>query len=314
MSDILIAQPVFLVASERSGSTLLRLMLDSHPSIANPGECDFLFDQVKDDGSQPNVDQYREWLALDRIFLGRKLTIDPSLGFVDLINSFVSQMKRPNSVMVMNIHRNFYRIPQYFPQARYIHLIRDGRDVARSCIGMDWVGNTYYGIDIWLEAETAWDSLKASLQPSQYMEIRYEDILENIESGLGRICKFLGTEYSQRMLDYTTHSTYSLPDKNLCYQWKSKYNERELSLVESKASDVLAKYGYELSGVSICGPSLFERVSLFVQNKLFRIRRRISVYGYSLFFQYVLAKRLKISPWERALIARINAVNAKLIK
>lgn len=307
-------QLVFLVAAERSGSTLLRLMLDSHPNIVNPGECDFLFDEVADDGTPPDIDRYHEWLKADRIFLAKELDVDTSMDYSGLVTSFVNQMQRPGSVIVMNVHRHFYRIPKIFPHAKYIHLNRDGRDVARSCIGMGWAGNVYYGIDTWVEAETAWDRLKETLQPAQYLEIKYEDLLENVELGLGKICQFLGHEYSKRMMDYASRSTYSLPDKSLSYQWKTKYSRRELSLVESKAGEILLNRGYELSGVSVCGPSMIEKMRLCIQNKWFRVMYQIKVYGFPLFFQNYLARKLGISPWEKSLKIRRNAITAKMLK
>jgi len=314
MTDIVNKQPVFLIASVRSGSTVLRLMLDSHPNIVNPGEFDFIFDKVADDGSPPDIAHYQEWLKFDRIFLATKLKVDTSLNYTSLINSFVDQMQQPGSVLVMNVHRHFYRIPNIFPNAKYIHLIRDGRDVARSCIGMGWVGNVYYGIDMWRDAETAWDRLKETLHQTQYLEMKYEDLLADVELGLGKICQFLGFEYSRSMMDYASKSTYSLPDKSLSYQWKTKYSRRELSLVESKAGEMLLNRGYELSGVSICGPSLIEKIKLYIQNKSFRAIHQISGYGFSLFFQYYLARKLGISPWEKSLQIRINAADVKGLK
>lgn len=314
MVDILNKQPVFLVAPVRSGSTVLRLMLDSHPNIVNPGECDFLFDRIDDNGKLPDVANYLEWFRLDRSCEAYKLDVNPSMDYAGLINSFVHQFEQPDKILVMNIHRRFYLIPKLFPQARYIHLLRDGRDVARSCINMGWAANVYYGIDIWCDAENAWDRLKPILQPSQYLEIKYEDLLENVESDLGTICRFLGFEYSERMMDYASKSTYSLPDKRLSYQWKRKYSKRELSLVESKAGNMLLNRGYELSGVAIIGPSLIEKSKLYIQNKLFRAASQISTYGLSLFLQSYLARKLGISAWEKSLKPRINAADVKTLK
>jgi hypothetical protein len=307
-------QPVFLVAPVRSGSTFLRLMLDSHPNITNPGECDFLFDRIADDGSLPEVGGYLEWFRLDRSYDAYKLDVDPAMDYKGLINSFVRQFERPGKVLVMNTHRHFYHVPIIFPRAKYIHLLRDGRDVARSCINMGWFGNTYYGIDIWCEAENAWDKLKDALHPAQYMEIKYEDLLEDIELGLGNICQFLGLEYSKVMMEYASKTTYSLPDKKLSYQWKSKYKIRELSLVESKAGKMLLDRGYELSGASISGPDLAEKISLYLQNKYMRVKSQISIYGLSLFIQSYLARKLGIYSWSKSLKPRINAADIKTLK
>jgi hypothetical protein len=307
-------EPAFLISSVRSGSTLLRLMLDSHPEIVNPGEFDFLFDKVADNGASPDITQYHEWLSTNRIFQALKLDIDPSLDYTNLINSFVMQVQKPDCVLMLTVHRHFYRIPKIFPRSKYIHLIRDGRDVAKSCIGMGWVGNVYYGIDFWNEAEVAWDRLKETLPPSQYLEIKYEYLIENSELVLGQICQFLGFDYSNRMMDYASKSTYSLPDRNLRYQWKTKYNRRELSLVESKAGELLVNRGYELSGVYISGPSLIEKMQLHLQHKSFRTIKQISRYGFLLFFQSYLARKIGIKSWERSLKARINAIEVKGLK
>lgn len=314
MADIINDQPVFLVASVRSGSTLLGLMLGSHPRIKNPGEFDFLFDKIADDGALPDVAHYREWLRLDRIFLSHRLDIDTSMNFVNLIDSFVGQHKDEDSLTLMNVHRNFHRIPTMFPDARYIHLIRDGRDVARSCIGMNWVGNVYYGIDIWREAETSWGRLKETLHPSRYLEIKYEHLLDDIECGLSRICEFLGLTYSKSMLDYASTTTYSLPNNNLCLQWKTKYSKRELSLVEGKAGTILLKLGYGLSGEPTRKPSSRELTILYIQNKSFRVIQQISLYGFPLFLKYYLARKLSIVRWEKSLKTRINAIQSRTLK
>ena len=306
-------QPVFIVAPVRSGSTLLHLMLDSHPDMVNPGECDFLFDQLADDGTLPDIKAFHEWLETNRFFLSMQLEIDPSLDFMALLNSFVQQMQQDKKTIVMNVHRHFYRIPRIFPEAKYIHLIRDGRDVARSCIGMGWAGSTYYGIDIWQDAELAWDRLKETIQPSQYLEIKYEEMLEDVEAGLTQICQFAGLEYSPSMMDYAANSSYSLPDKSLSYQWKKKYSKRELSLVESKAGKLLADRGYELSGVCISEPGLLEKIILFIQNKRHRAKKQIAVYGFPLFLKYYLSKKMGLYQWERSLEIRANAAVAKVL-
>ncbi|MEJ1487439.1 MAG: sulfotransferase [Candidatus Sedimenticola sp. (ex Thyasira tokunagai)] len=132
--------PVFIVGPVRSGSTFLRLMLDFHPDINNPGECDFLFDMVSDSGKYPGLNAYKNWLSTNMVFQAKVLKVDSNVEFRDLIHSFVSQLESENDVLTMNVHRHFHRIPHLFPDARYIHLLRDPRDVARSCIGMEWDG------------------------------------------------------------------------------------------------------------------------------------------------------------------------------
>ena len=307
-------QPIFLVAPVRSGSTFLRLMLDSHPKMTNPGECDFFFDLVSDDGKYPEINKYHEWLSSNRIFLAKNLNIDKKLEYNELMNSFIEQLNHDDLVLSMNIHRHFHKIPKIFPNARYIHLLRDPRDVARSCIGMGWVGNVYYGVDIWNEVEKSWDILKKNLQPNQYIEIKYEDLLDNIKSGLTKICEFSGVEYSDDMMNYANNSSYELPNKNLSYQWKKKYSKRELQLVEGKVSQKILERGYDLSNNPIVRPNKIEKLLLMIQNKKYNITHKIKKYGLVLYLNNLIANRLFFKAWQRECQNRINTVDIKGLK
>ena len=239
--------PVFIVASVRSGSTMLRLMLDHHPAIANPGEFDFLFDHVQDNGTKPGSSDYATALRLNRVYQNKRLALDTTLSYSEIMQSFISQLERPDKTLTMNVHRNFHRIPFVFPKARYIHLLRDPRDVGRSCVAQGWAGHVYHGVDIWKAAEDSWSRLKQKLEAEQYMEIKYEDLLEDVEGGLTQICEFLGLIYSEEMLSYTKSSSFALPDNKLCYQWRIKLNTSELQLVEGKIGKEIIKCGYTLS-------------------------------------------------------------------
>ena len=271
---------------------LLHLMLGSHPEISNPGEADFILDLVDDAGNYPDMREYRNWLSLNRIFNAMKLNADETLSYPELMQSFLQQLIGTKALLTLNIHRNFQRIPDIFPGARYIHLLRDPRDVARSCIGMGWVGHVYYGIDIWIDAERSWDQLKSTLDSTQYFEVRYEELIENTELALTSLCEFLGVEYSVHMMDYAEQSTYDLPDQRLIYQWKTKYSERELCLVEGKAGEMLVKRGYEPSGFSPTTADKYELLTLALQNKLYRIRFSVKAYGLFLYAINVVSNRL----------------------
>ena len=306
--------PIFLVGAVRSGSTLLRLMLDAHPRIINPGECDFMFDMVGDGGQFPDVSAYRRWLSTNRIFQAKHLKINPNLSYCDLIQSFIRQFARVDTILTMNVHRNFNRIPYIFPNARYIHLLRDPRDVARSCIGMGWAGHVYHAVDIWQSAERSWDQLKPSLNSWQYMEVRYEDVLEDVESGLLKICEFLGQEYSTHMMDYAESSSYSLPDKSLRYQWERKYSKRELQLVEGKIARMMLARKYLLSGHRPVKPGLFEALMLVAKNKNYRVRHQINRYGIRLYVENILASRLGVRPWMDICQKRKNQIDIRFLK
>jgi len=55
---------IFICGALRSGSSLTHVILDHHPEIKNPGEFDFLFDQISADGTFPDIEKYWEWLSV----------------------------------------------------------------------------------------------------------------------------------------------------------------------------------------------------------------------------------------------------------
>jgi hypothetical protein len=306
--------PVFVVGAVRTGSTMLWLMLDSHPQIRNPGEFDFLIDRVGNDGQLPDIDQYRRWLSTHRGFLQASLTVDPHLDYRQLMRSFIDQLWQDKKILTLNMHRHFERIPFLFPGARYIHLTRDPRDVARSSIALGMAGNLYRGVDIWATAERSWDGLVSTLTPDRYLEVRYEVLLENVVEELTRICRFLGLAYSPSMLSYPSRSTYSAPDPKLRYQWKGRCASRELQWVDWKLRDMLVRRNYELSGFGPRKPTPLELVRLRLQDKLYRTRFRIGRYGYGLHLENFLATSLHIPAWRDACQRRMNRIDLKFLK
>ncbi len=76
----MIREPVFMVGSERSGTTLLRLMLDHHPGIAFHFEFEFAVERLADDGTFPPIEAYHKWLRSERGFRGSgERSIRPSI-------------------------------------------------------------------------------------------------------------------------------------------------------------------------------------------------------------------------------------------
>ena len=273
-----------------------------------------MFDRVTDDGDYPDVSNYHKWLSNNRIFQAKKLDLDENLTYPDLMRSFVEQLYGQKSVLGINVHRNFQRIPMVFPDAKYIHLLRDPRDVARSCIGMGWVGHVYYGADIWMDAERSWNQLKSSLNNSQYLEIKYEDLLSDNVATLTAICEFVGVNYSERMMDYADRSSYDLPDKRFSLQWKKKYSTRELRLVEGKIGQLIVDSGYELSGLSPVIPGRLERMVLSFQNKAYRVKFNIGKYGLMLYLERCLSDRLGWRSWRDSCQERINQIDIMGLK
>jgi len=304
----------FVCGSLRSGSTLLHVMLNHHPEIRNPGEFDFLFDQVTEKGGFPEIHAYHEWLSSHRIFLSKSLVIDKTLDYQSLIESFVEQLSIAESTLALNVHRGFDRIPFLFPNAKYIHLIRDPRDVARSSIGMGWAGNVYYGVEHWLETEESWKMLQGKVLAEQCFELQFEDLILSPSVVLKDLCTFIGVPYSEKMFDYADKSTYSKPDPSLVRQWKKKLTIREIQYVESKAKNLMHDLGYELSAHLLISPSLIERFWLKASNKLFKLQFSINRYGFSLYFKERFSRLFKLDSLNKQARMAINEVNKEYLK
>jgi len=306
--------PVFICGALRSGSTLFHLMLNSHPSIVNSGEFDFLFECVSDGGEYPDVQTYIDYLSLNRIFNSKKLVVDDSLSYPELIQSFVEQSAGENEIISQNIHRHFDRIYFLYPNAKYIHLLRDPRDVARSSIGMNWAGNVYYGVDHWIDTEMSWDKLELKLNKQQYLEVKFEDLVADTENVLRNVCEFIGVSYSDKMFDYQHSSTYSKPDSTLINQWERKLSSRELQNVESKVAEMMLAKKYKLSGNHLEYPSLIERLKLSFQNRFFVMSKGIQRYGFSLYCLYKISTKLGVKSWRDSLFLKISEINKKHLK
>jgi hypothetical protein len=243
-------QPVFLIGAERSGTTLLRLMLDHHPRIAWLQEFEYAVDRMGDDGTWPDLVLYREWLETHRIFADRGFTVDPSLNYQELVRDFLSQhQQRAGKPLIgATVHRHYGRLRQLWPNCRYIYLYRDGRDVAHSHITMGWAGNVWRAIPRWVKADHDWRLLRAQLDERDYIEVCYEQLIAQPEYELTRLCAFVGVDYDPAMLTYPEDTTYGYPDPSLTQQWRKKLTAHELGVIEAIAGDTLERRGYTLSG------------------------------------------------------------------
>ena len=96
------------------------------------------------------------------------------------------------------------KLLEWFPDAQFIHLIRDGRDVALSLFGRQhdfYVYNTYFAAEYWESYVEKGHALGKQLPANQYMELRYVDLLSHPKDNMRRICDFLGEPYTSELFD-----------------------------------------------------------------------------------------------------------------
>lgn len=289
-----IENPVFLVGAERSGTTLLRLMLDHHPDIAFNLESEFLVTYIADSGAFPDVAAYRRNLAEDRVFRQSRFDIDESLEFPQLVNDLLRQKRDRDGKKVVGatVHYGFHRLRFLWPAAKYIYLLRDGRDVAPSVVGMGWAGNGYVATEWWLQAESEWSGFRRELDRSRWLEVRYEDLTADPSGQLRRICEFIGVPYSERMFDYTRTSSYSWPDAKQNFKWRRTMRPRDVRLIEARIGPHLAERGYELSSQPLMRVGRTHDTWLRLQSRLGKLRHRVGRFGLWLVARDIISRHL----------------------
>ena len=143
----------FVVGATRSGSTLLRLMLDAHPEVAIPSETHFVPDVIKacrrggagaDEVADLIIGHHR-WgdFHLDPDELRRRLRALPRVRPGDAVRTVFElyaegKGKSRWGDKTPGYARHMPSIERALPEARFVHLIRDGRDVALSVIPLAW--------------------------------------------------------------------------------------------------------------------------------------------------------------------------------
>lgn len=310
------SQPIFLVGCVRSGTTLLRLMLDHHPKIAFLFEFEYAVEKIKGNSGWPDLKQYHEYLLSHRIFGSAKFEINQQLSYPELVDSFLRQKvaETGKSIVGATVHHHFDKITRVWPDAKFIHIYRDGRDVTRSCIQMGWAGNGWTGADRWIAAEELWKSMVPHIPEERRCEIRYKDLVRRPEEKLSSLCEFIGVAYDAAMMNYSEDSTYSAPDLSMIEQWRRKMSNAEVQLVEARIGDMLLERGYELSGLPRISVSPIMEKRLRWQDWSNRFRKRLQRYGALLVGADIATRRLGLNRWQKYVRQRVNQIDLQYLK
>jgi len=306
---------VFVYGALRSGTTVFRLMLKAHEGISCPGEVDFLFDYLARDASHPTGWRYdKASLSTDRVFRAKQITLSPVLDGLDQLTDMLEQLKaRSPGLMVLTVHRHATHIFETLPDALFIHLLRDPRDVARSSIGMGWAGTLYYGVDHWINTETEWDEIFGRVSHRQVIELKYEDLFTDLDYNLRRVCEFLGVPFSAAMLKYHETSTYGPPDPSLIEQWRRCSEPREIALMEGKADLLMQARGYALAGKQrSAGP--IERLGLFLVDRARVWRFGIRRFGVKIYLSEKFSRWLGLTRFHNHVGNQIQEATTRRLK
>jgi LPS sulfotransferase NodH len=190
--DRLVERPGFVMCTLRSGSTLLRVLLDSHSQIHCPHEIHLRYLSVNLDAKwaegsmhEMGLDQRRlEYLLWDRV-LQRELA---SSGKPRLVT------KTPNDVFIAD------RIMECWPDAKLVFLLRHPAAIVRSRKNVQQEGaDQDKNVDL---IRRYCEALEAARQAYPGVTIRYEELTTEPEATLRRVCDHLEVPFEPAMLSY----------------------------------------------------------------------------------------------------------------
>ena len=283
-----------VVGAPRSGTTLLRLMLDAHPQLAIPPETGFLR------LAPPLAGQ--GWEEFFAAVVGFPESAPAWEEFGIPSDDFARELAALAPFSVAGGFRTFYRLyaarhgkprwgdktPQYcrhlpaiaalLPEARFVHLVRDGRDVAVS-LRERWFSP---GHDIAVQAAFWRDQVAAARRDGpatgRFLELRFEDLVREPEASLRRLCHFLELAFDPAMLGYPQRAAARLAEHGTRYRrdgtvlvsreerlrqqahvdrppdaakigvWRTALSAAEAGRFDAVAGDLLSAYGYAPAG------------------------------------------------------------------
>ncbi|GFG73626.1 sulfotransferase [Mycobacterium botniense] len=258
--------PIFIGGTQRSGTTLLRVMLDCHPRICCGPELKVL----------PVVAEHYKFLV------GRNREVMHSYGntvadvqrscrlFVeDLVANFLRAQGKPRwAEKTPQNTRYMLTLGEIFPEARFIHVLRDGRDVACSLLTMEWsdsatgrkldyVQNMAAAARYW--RDTVLQARSLARHPSlagRVLEVRYEDLVNHTETTMRTVLAFLGEQWDEAVLAHHSKDRSGEPvepstaqvNKPLNHdslgRWRHDMTEQDKAAFKQEAGELLIELGY----------------------------------------------------------------------
>jgi len=261
--------PIVIGGCGRSGTTLLRVILDSHPHICCGPESN-LFLVGKTHRLSLEEIAFKFDLSVARI-VELKQSSGSLAEFIDrFFNAYAAARgkprwaeKTPKNVTVLDF------IIAHFPQAKFLHVIRDGRDVAcslRNHPRHQVVDGRLVALDTrnpWEQGVLRWvTDVRAGLahrSDPRYWQIRYEDLVAKPEPTLRALFEFLGEPWDERVLNFhadhgSSRDVRKFPQNpeatrplysDAVGKWRTEMTQQEGGVFKACAGQLLVELGYE---------------------------------------------------------------------
>jgi len=269
--------PVFLLASERSGTNLMRTRMGNHSKITAPPPIHYFktfYDVEPYYGSleyENNLD-----LLISDMFELNKVSIEPwecefrledvkrklkQRSFTDVFQVFFDLITHQEGKEIWFCKENLlfeysWKILDHFNSPKFIYLVRDPRDVFVSFKKRASGEKTAYAFaEMWKKENNKCIRLLNELAfKDKILSIRYEDILQSPESTYNKICEFVGVEFEKDMLKGQRKKANTMEWENLSkgiirnnsQKYKNKLKPSEIKIIEKIAFNEMKILGYEI--------------------------------------------------------------------
>jgi hypothetical protein len=271
---------------------LLRVVLDRSPGVAIPDESFFVpllarrhrgaVDRARFLDDLARLPVVAEWdVSLEDVSRRIRPGMDPGSAIAAIYQSYAEKQGKPRwgdkTPMYM---RHLALLERLFPDAQYVHLVRDGRDAAVSFLRMP-VGTytrTWAHPDtpadfacLWRTEVRAARALGARVGPERYHEVRYEDLVASPDDSVAAICGFADIPWVPEMLEYAGKVDISdKPHQQRLLQpptagvrnWREELSADDARAFEEIAGDLLTDLGYPLLSPERGEPGLRARAAL----------------------------------------------------
>lgn len=321
--------PFFIFGAKRGGTTLLRLMLNKNTELSVPPESHFLIPLLahfspEQQLSVQELQQAREIVAGHPRFITWSITSEkfnnileslplpcPLAVFVDAL--FMEQIKKSGKPVWGEKTPEYTdiipQITRLFPEAGFIVLSRDGRDVSMSLKNRGWEGwSIYQRADYWRNCVR--NTLFLNNENLHSLFVKYEELVINTTETLQKITGLLGVQFQKEMLDFSADYDKNITEVELksgvhkklqrqpkaddVYQWKAKMSKADIWKFESICAEELRLMGYEV--ILYNGNNLLHQIGKY--GYIFTGRMVAVIYNiYHSIFSGNLKRRLSKNSW-----------------
>lgn len=218
-----IDNPIFIVGSGRSGTTLLRRMLNAHPRIYISHEASYYLMAPRAQSSGEWLDFYEksaafQWMRFSREEVAHAIPRDLpanklSRAFDILMRIQAGRHGKPRYGDKTPFHGwALKRIFADFPGASVIHIVRNPADTIASLRCMPWSPRSIILLSLLLTAQHA----RMTMYRDRLLEVRMEDLLQSTEATLRKILDFVGEPWSPQVMH---HETFAPQDDMPPFPW-----------------------------------------------------------------------------------------------